>query len=135
MTPAQEAKQYASDSGFDIKVVGRRYSVWKSDELVITVSGYPAALHAMKKYINDNRQCELILEDTICASTLIGGARRKTYRYRAEVWYSDADKDGIRGFVSWKQSYEDAIKFLRQHISGPRGKLVTAQKVIYVEFD
>lgn len=60
MTPAQEAKEYASTHGFVISTVAsiRKLRVYHADhngiatgEHVAEVSGYPAALNAMKRYV------------------------------------------------------------------------------------
>lgn len=60
MTPAQEAKEYASKHGFVISTLAstRKLRVYRADhngiatgEHVAEVSGYPAALNAMKRYV------------------------------------------------------------------------------------
>lgn len=53
MTPAQEAKEYAAVHGFSIETDGRRYRILYGDNSFATVSGYPAVLNAMKRYVQE----------------------------------------------------------------------------------
>jgi hypothetical protein len=61
-TPAQLAKDYAVEHGFVITPVGRRYTVTypdaQYDTHVADVGGYPAALNAMRKYVEARQSCE-----------------------------------------------------------------------------
>lgn len=64
MTPAQEAKEYAAQHGFSIgAVVGaKRYFVYRMrngvsyGDPIAEVSGYPAALNAMKRYMQEQTE-------------------------------------------------------------------------------
>lgn len=55
MTPAQEAKEYATANGFTIEPVGRRYRIARAMIPTVTIAevgGYPAALNAMKTQVS-----------------------------------------------------------------------------------
>lgn len=60
MTPAQEAKDYAAQHGFTIITLGRRYIINHQespyDTFVAEVGGYPAALNAMKRYVQEQAE-------------------------------------------------------------------------------
>ncbi|AAT37751.1 gp57 [Burkholderia phage BcepB1A] len=51
MTPAQEAKEYASKHGLTITTNDRRYTIMYGWRVIAEVGGYPAALNAMKRYV------------------------------------------------------------------------------------
>lgn len=58
MTPSQQAKEFARANGFSIEPVGRRYTVRRTMSpqclhVVGEVGGYPAALNAMRKWLDD----------------------------------------------------------------------------------
>lgn len=135
MTPAQEAKQYALDNGFEIRTVAKKYEILRDDNSIGLVSGYPAALNLMKKHVPDNRQ--QIPEEEIISEEVLNNIFKiwNCERYRTEIWYSKPDSNGINGYVRWCRSYKDAIKFLRKHLSGPNGKDVFVQTISYVESD
>jgi hypothetical protein len=52
MTPSEQAKEFARSNGFGIEPVGRRYSITRGIEVVAEVGGYPAAINAMRKWID-----------------------------------------------------------------------------------
>lgn len=55
-TPSQLAKEFAAQHGFMIKPVERRYHVMRAGmplTFVADVGGYPAALNAMRKWLDD----------------------------------------------------------------------------------
>lgn len=64
MTPAQEAKEYAAQNGFSIgAVVGaKRYFIYRTrngvshGDAIAEVGGYPAALNAMKRYVQEQAE-------------------------------------------------------------------------------
>lgn len=53
MTPAQEAKEYASQHGFTIESVGRRYKVTCPDGSTFERGGYSSVLREMRIYMSD----------------------------------------------------------------------------------
>lgn len=65
MTPAQEAKEFAAAHGFAILPNGRRYDIWtdyEGDEHqnhIAQVGGYPAALNAMVRYVEENAAADV----------------------------------------------------------------------------
>lgn len=53
-SPAERAKEFAADNGFEIVTVGRRYRITRNNMHNVTITevgGYPAALNAMKTQV------------------------------------------------------------------------------------
>lgn len=79
MTPSKEAKDFAAANGFMIKPVERRYHVMRAGMplvFVAEVGGYPAALNAMRKWLDTVKTDESIawLEANAPVETCAGGS-------------------------------------------------------------
>lgn len=145
MTPAQEAKEYAARHGFSIgNVVGaKRYFVYRTgggtSDAIAEVGGYPAALNAMKRYVQEQaesaalqppRACSEAFEDAgRCWFVFKPGIIRGNWHVR--IQYAQPDQNGDSVFHASRESRTEAIKFVRQHLSSIQGRHVISQSVTY----
>jgi hypothetical protein len=126
MTPAQVAKQFAADNGFTITSDGRKYRIGyialDSNEIEIAiVSGYPAALNAMKRYMSELSSALLGRKSIADAEThMIRKAARPLIG--SEEWYAQRpwrlcyDRGTIQPMAYATRA--DALKTVRQRFAG-----------------
>lgn len=101
MTPAQEAKEYAAQHGFSIgAVVGaKRYFVYRmgggTSDAIAEVSSYPAALNAMKRYMQEQVKSAALQPPRACSEAFFKIAER-VYPSSDFPFEDDASKARIR---------------------------------------
>lgn len=156
MTPAQEAKDYAAQHGFTIITLGRRYIINHQespyDTFVAEVGGYPAALNAMKRYVQQQTESSAleqaretgnvgaIVDDVNATKVEILDSGRHWLalspaiirgNWHVRIEYAQPDQNGDSVFHASRESRYEAIKFVRQHLSSAQGRHVISQSVTY----
>jgi len=137
-TPAQEAKDFAAANGFTISPLDRRYVVSypaaQFDTFVANVGGYPAALNAMRKYMDALRDAEVAAfndqtRPSVVRLLVAAGskspelpvcARELPLTYTAQQQPINMNSVGI-AFIDVEQTLDDVIREQQRRVFGAMG--------------
>jgi hypothetical protein len=133
MTPAQEAKAYAAEHGFTIVTAERKHSIYApGGALVAQVSGYPAALNAMKRDIDAlNVTTDDVTVSVDAPSDTSTSFAKHINRLLCDAWHACVVTKCGAAIKASFATRADAVKWIRQMISGRSGKLITSQRIYY----